>query len=110
MRQKWHSFTYLQQKHEIKEHIAAPVEPVLAPVAKGSILLRLQRPCLSPGGLPFLLAALPHINDACGNLFPVNYFVHQPKNVNTTTHSIAVELSVNCQMFTDILSPAQESC
>ena len=41
------------------EHVAAPVEPVLAPVDKGSSPWRLQRPCLSPGGLPFLLAALP---------------------------------------------------
>ena len=41
------------------EHVAAPVEPVLASVDKGSIPKRLQGPCLSPGGLPFLLAALP---------------------------------------------------
>ena len=40
------------------EHVAAPVEPVIAPVDKGSSPQRLQRPCLSPGGLPFL-AALP---------------------------------------------------
>ena len=41
------------------EHVAAPVEPVLAPVDNCSSPWRLQRPCLSPGGLPFLLAALP---------------------------------------------------
>ena len=41
------------------EHVAAPVEPVLAPVDKGSSPERLQRPCLSPEGLPFLLATLP---------------------------------------------------
>ena len=41
------------------EHVAAPVEPVLAPVDKGSSPSRLQRPRLSPGGFPFLLAALP---------------------------------------------------
>ena len=41
------------------EHVAAPVEAVLAPVDKGSSPWRLQRPCLSPRGLPFLLAALP---------------------------------------------------
>ena len=41
------------------ERVAAPVEPVLAPVDKGS---NYQRPCLSPGGLPFLLAALPRFH------------------------------------------------
>ena len=49
------------------EHVAAPVEPVLAPVDKGSSPWRLQRPCLSPGGLAFSpsgATTLPHINYA----------------------------------------------
>ena len=48
--------------------VVAPVQPVVAPVDKAPFLRRLQRPCLSPGALPFLLAALPryipHINEA----------------------------------------------
>ena len=42
------------------EHVAAPVKPILASVDKGSSPQRLQRLCLPPGGLPFLVAALPH--------------------------------------------------
>ena len=52
------------------EHVAAPVEHVLSPLDKGSSPWRLQRPCLSPSGSPFLLAALPHINYACGYDIP----------------------------------------
>ena len=40
-------------------HVAAPVQPVVAPLDKGSIPLEAPEAFLSPGALPFLLAALP---------------------------------------------------
>ena len=50
------------------EHVAAPVEPVVAPVDKGSNPSEAPEALLFSRGLPFLLAVLPHINDACFTL------------------------------------------